>query len=61
MMDVSQKPNHTDSGGCIHAGTCGFSHQNRCGMDSGNLAGTTHHRHHHYGRHSRYPYLEAQA
>lgn len=61
MMDVSQKPNHTDFGSRLHAGACGLPHQNRRGLDSGDLASVAHHRHHHYCRHNRYPYLETQA
>lgn len=61
MLSVSKEPNHPDSGSCFHAGARRIPHQNRCGMDSGDLASTTRHRHHYYGRHNRYPYLEAQA
>ena len=61
MMDVSQKPNHTDFGSRLHAGACRFSHQNRCGMDSGDLASTARHRHNYHRHHNRFPYLEAQA
>ncbi len=61
MLSVSQKPNHPDSGSCLHAGARGFSHQNHSGMDSGDLAGTTHHRYHRYRRNNRYPHLETQA
>lgn len=61
MMDVSQKPNHTDFGSRLHAGACRFSHQNRRGLDSGNLAGTAYHRHHRYCRHNRCQHLETQA
>ena len=61
MMDVSQKPNHTDFGSRLHAGACGFPHQNRSRMDSGNLASAARHCNHRRYRHNRFPYLEAQA
>lgn len=60
MMDVSQKPNHTDFGSRLHAGACRFSHQNRSRMDSGDLASAAHHRPHRHCHYHRFPYLEAQ-
>ncbi len=61
MLGVSKEPNHPDFGSSLHAGTRGFSHQNRCGMDSGDLASTARHRHNYHRHHNRFPYLEAQA
>lgn len=61
MLSVSKEPNHPDFRSRLHAGARSFSHQDRRGMDSGDLAGTACHRHHYYGRHNQYPYLEAQA
>ena len=60
MMDVSQKPNHTDFGSRLHAGARGFPHQNRSRMDSGDLASAAHHRPHRHCHYHRFPYLEAQ-
>lgn len=61
MLSVSKEPNHPDSGSCLHAGARRIPHQDRCGMDSGNLAGAAHYRHHRYSHYNRHPHLEAQA
>ena len=61
MMDVPQKSNHPDFRSRLHAGTRRIPHQNRRGLDSGNLAGAAYHRHHHCSHHHSLPYLEAQA